>query len=84
MSQAAFRHAFLIDALHNIAASTISRQELRKYCGVFPKGQRVIRIITAIKKDEPVIELAVPIVTGTDTIGKVVIGMSKRRIEQQY
>ena len=47
------------------------------------KDSELPNIITAIKKKVAIIELSIPIRTGTDTIGKVVIGMSKSRIERQ-
>jgi PAS domain S-box-containing protein len=40
-------------------------------------------ILSAIKKNEDVLELSIPIVTGSDTIGEVALGMSQYNIRKQ-
>lgn len=51
--------------------------------GLSKESELLSDIISAVKKKGSVIELSIPIVTGTDTIGKVLVGLSKSRIEQQ-
>jgi PAS domain S-box-containing protein len=48
-----------------------------------PRDRELPDIIAAIKKTESVIEVSIPILIDTDTIGTVTIGMSEYMIQQQ-
>jgi PAS domain S-box-containing protein len=58
-------------------------QKVAKILQKLSKDSEFPNIIAAIKEQETIVELSIPIQTGTDTIGKVVVGMSKSRIREQ-
>jgi PAS domain S-box-containing protein len=48
-----------------------------------PKDSDLKEIVAAIKKNEPVSEVSAPMITGSETIGHVVIGMSERKMRHE-
>lgn len=58
-------------------------ERLRTTLSQVPKDSDVPEIIAAIKQQEPIIEIAVPIRTGNDAIGIVTVGLMEYKIHRQ-